>query len=164
MGNASMMTTQKIGVCLWFDDQAEEAVNFYASIFKNSKIGTVTRYGPDMPGEEGTVMTIPFEIEGQQFLALNGGPVFQFSPAISLIVNCESQAEIDEMWERLSEGGATEQCGWLKDKYGVSWQIVPADLDEMLRNADAEKVNRIMNAVLKMEKIDLALLQQAAQD
>ncbi len=154
---------QKIGVCLWFDHQAEEAVNFYASIFKNSRGGQATRYGPDMPGKEGTVMTVPFELEGQQFLAVNGGPVFTFTPAISLVVNCASQAEINEMWERLAEGGATEQCGWLKDRYGVSWQIVPAELEAMFRDAGAEKVNRIMQAILKMEKIDLEILWQAAQ-
>ncbi len=154
---------QKIGVCLWFDHQAEEAVNFYASIFKNSRVGQATRYGPDMPGKEGTVMTVPFELEGQQFLAVNGGPVFTFTPAISLVVNCASQAEINEMWERLAEGGATEQCGWLKDRYGVSWQIVPAELEAMFRDAGAEKVNRIMQAILKMEKIDLEILWQAAQ-
>jgi predicted 3-demethylubiquinone-9 3-methyltransferase (glyoxalase superfamily) len=152
---------QKITPFLWFDDQAEEAARFYASVFKRSEILTVTRYGPDGPRPEGSVMTVAFRIEGQDFVALNGGPQFTFSPAISLVVNCETQKEIDEMWETLSEGGAKVQCGWLTDKYGLSWQIVPATLGELLNQKHPEKANRVMKALLQMEKIDLKKLQQA---
>ncbi len=156
---------QKITPCLWFDDQAEEAVNFYASIFNNSKIGTITRYGEagaEASGRpKGSVMTIIFQLEGQEFMALNGGPVFTFSPAISLMVNCETQEEVDELWEKLSEGGAIQQCGWLQDKYGVSWQIVPTVLGEMLQDKDAEKSERVMRAMLPMTKLDIRTLEQA---
>jgi predicted 3-demethylubiquinone-9 3-methyltransferase (glyoxalase superfamily) len=153
----------KINPCLWFDNQAEEAVHFYTSIFKNSKIGSVTRYGEVGPGEAGTVMTIIFELEGQEFMALNGGPVFTFSPAISLYVNCETQAEIDVLWEKLSEGGEKEQCGWLKDKYGVSWQIVPVVIAELLQEADPQKTESLMQAILKMEKLEIEALKRAYQ-
>jgi len=156
---------QKITPCLWFDDQAEEAVNFYVSIFNNSRIGTVTRYGEagaEAAGRpEGTVMTITFQLEGQDFMALNGGPVFTFSPAISLMVSCRTQEEIDELWEKLSEGGTIQQCGWLQDKYGVSWQVVPAVLGEMLQSEDAEKSERVMRAMLQMKKIDMRALEEA---
>jgi len=152
---------QKITPFLWFDHQAEEAARFYTSVFKRSEILTVTRYGPDAPRPEGSVMTVAFRIEGQDFVALNGGPQFTFSPAISLVVNCETQKEIDEMWERLSEGGAKVQCGWLTDKYGLSWQIVPAALGQLLNQKHPEKANRVMKALLQMEKIDLETLQQA---
>jgi len=152
---------QKITPFLWFDHQAEEAARFYTSVFKRSEILTVTRYGPDAPRPEGSVMTVAFRIEGQDLVALNGGPQFTFSPAISLVVNCETQKEIDEMWERLSEGGAKVQCGWLTDKYGLSWQIVPAALGQLLNQKHPEKANRVMKALLQMEKIDLETLQQA---
>ncbi|MBI3320547.1 MAG: VOC family protein [Candidatus Omnitrophica bacterium] len=156
---------QKITPCLWFDHQAEEAVKFYVSIFKNSRIGTIARYGEEgakaSGRPKGTVMTVSFQLAGQEFLALNGGPVFTFSPAISLIVNCETQEEVDELWDKLSEGGERGQCAWLTDKYGVSWQIVPAALGEMLQDKDAEKTNRVMKALLQMEKIDVKRLKQA---
>ena len=158
---------QKITPCLWFDDQAEEAVKFYMSIFKDSMIESVTHYG-DAGSEaagrpKGTVMTVVFKLEGQEFLALNGGPVFKFSEAISLIVNCKTQEEIDRLWEKLSEGGdkKAQQCGWLKDKYGLSWQIVPAVLEEMLQDKDPKKSERVMKAMLQMKKIDLKALKQA---
>ncbi len=156
---------QKITPFLWFDDQAEEAVNFYVSLFNNSKVVAVTRYGPagaEAAGRpQGTVMTIAFQLEGQDFMALNGGPVFTFSPAISLMVNCRTQAEIDTLWEKLSEGGTTNQCGWLQDKYGVSWQIVPTALGEMLQDEDAEKTERVIKAMLPMKKLDIRALEQA---
>ncbi len=156
---------QKITPFLWFDNQAEEAANFYTSVFKNSKIGSVARYGEEgaaVSGQpNGSVMTVEFELEGQKFVALNGGPLFTFSPAISFVVNCEAQEEVDELWEKLSEGGETQRCGWLKDKYGVSWQIVPTVLVEMLQDKDAEKAKRVMNAMLQMDKIDIAGLKQA---
>ncbi len=157
--------TLTITPCLWFDDQAEEAVNFYVSVFPNSKIETITRYGPaaaQAAGRpEGTVLTILFQLAGQRFMALNGGPVFTFSPAISFMVDCKTQEEVDELWEKLSEGGAVQQCGWLQDRYGVSWQIVPTTLGEMLQDPDAEKAERVMKAMLKMEKIDIQTLKQA---
>jgi predicted 3-demethylubiquinone-9 3-methyltransferase (glyoxalase superfamily) len=156
---------QKITPFLWFDNQAEEAVNFYTSIFKNSKIETVTRYGEagaEVSGRpKGTVMTVSFELEGQEFIALNGGPQFTFSPAISFVVNCETQQEVDELWEKLSEGGEKQRCSWLKDKYGVSWQIVPTVLVEMLQDKDAEKSKRVMEALFQMDKIDIETLKQA---
>jgi predicted 3-demethylubiquinone-9 3-methyltransferase (glyoxalase superfamily) len=152
---------QKIAPFLWFDGKAEEAMNFYTSIFKNSKVGNVMRYGDAGPGPKGTVMSATFELEGQEFMALNGGPMFTFSPAISFFVNCETQQEVDELWAKLSEGGETQQCGWLKDKYGVSWQIVPTVLGTMLQDKDAEKSKRVMQAMLKMKKLDIKLLKQA---
>jgi predicted 3-demethylubiquinone-9 3-methyltransferase (glyoxalase superfamily) len=152
---------QKIAPCLWFDGKAEEAMNFYTSIFKNSKVGSVTRYGEAGPGEKGSVMVATFEIEGQEFTALNGGPMFKFSPAISFIVHCGTQEEVDDFWARLLEGGAPQQCGWLTDKFGVSWQIVPTILPEMLQDKDAEKAKRVMQAMLKMVKLDIKLLKQA---
>jgi predicted 3-demethylubiquinone-9 3-methyltransferase (glyoxalase superfamily) len=160
---------QKIAPFLWFDDKAEEAVNFYISLFRNSKITGITRYGEagaEVAGRpKGTVMTIAFELEGQEFVALNGGPVFTFAPAISFVVNCEAQEEVDKLWEKLSEGGDEEsqQCGWLKDKYGLSWQIVPTILGEMLQDEDAEKSERVMKAMLQMKKIDIEGLRQAYQ-
>jgi predicted 3-demethylubiquinone-9 3-methyltransferase (glyoxalase superfamily) len=156
---------QKITPFLWFDNQAEEAVNFYTSIFKNSKIKSVSRYGEagaEASGRpKGTVMTVTFELEGQEFIALNGGPHFKFTEAISFVVNCESQDEVDELWEKLSEGGEKEQCGWLKDKYGVSWQIVPTVLGEMLQDKDPKKSEKVMEALLQMGKIDIKTLEQA---
>ncbi len=156
---------QKITPFLWFNNQAEEAANFYISVFKNSKIGSVTRYGDEgaeVSGQpEGSVMTVAFELEGQKFVALNGGPHFTFSPAVSFVVNCETQEEVDELWEKLSEGGEKQRCAWLRDRYGVSWQIVPTVLVEMLQDKDAGKAKRVMNAMLQMDKIDIQALKQA---
>ena len=152
---------QTITPFLWFDGKAEEAMNFYASIFKNSKIGSVTRYGEEGPGPKGKVMTATFQLNGQEFIALNGGPQFAFSPAISFLVNCETQQEVDELWEKLSEGGEKQRCGWLKDKFGLSWQIVPSALGVMLRDKDAEKSRRVMKAMLQMDRIDIKGLRQA---
>jgi predicted 3-demethylubiquinone-9 3-methyltransferase (glyoxalase superfamily) len=152
---------QKITPCLWFDGKAEEAMSFYTSIFKNSKVGSVARYGEAGPGEKGSVMTATFELEGQPFMALNGGPMFKFSPAISFVVYCQTQEEIDDFWARLLEGGAPQQCGWLTDKFGVSWQIVPTVLAEMMQDKDAEKAKRVMQAMLKMVKLDIKVLRQA---
>jgi predicted 3-demethylubiquinone-9 3-methyltransferase (glyoxalase superfamily) len=156
---------QKLTPCLWFDDKAEEAVNFYVSIFKNSKVGRIARYGEagaEVSGRpKGTVMTVEFQLEGQEFLALNGGPIFKFTEAISFIVSCETQQEIDEMWEKLSKGGEKGQCGWLKDKYGLSWQIVPPVLSEMLQDKDVQKTERVMKAMLQMKKLDIKTLKQA---
>ena len=152
---------QKITPFLWFDGQAEEAMNFYVSIFKNSKMGNVTRYREQGPGPKGTVMSATFQLEGQEFMALNGGPHFTFSPAISFFVNCETQEEVDELWAKLSKGGEKQRCGWLKDKFGVSWQIIPSALGEMLRDKDPEKSKRVMNAMLQMDKIDVERLKQA---
>lgn len=161
---------QKISPCLWFDDQGEEAAKFYTSIFKDSKIGDVTRYGKEgyeIHGrEEGTVMTVEFEIEGQKFLALNGGPIFKFNEAISFQVYCETQEELDNYWEKLSEGGdeKAQQCGWLKDKYGVSWQIVPTILIKMLKDKDSEKSQKVMKAMLQMHKLDISTLKKAYEE
>jgi predicted 3-demethylubiquinone-9 3-methyltransferase (glyoxalase superfamily) len=152
---------QKITPFLWFDDKAEEAMNFYVSVFKNSKVGRVTRYGEAGPGPKGTVMSATFELDGQEFYALNGGPHFTFTPAISFFVNCETQQEVDELWEKLSEGGKKDRCGWLKDKYGLSWQIIPSALGKLLQDKDAEKANRVMQAMLQMDKIDIKRLQRA---
>jgi predicted 3-demethylubiquinone-9 3-methyltransferase (glyoxalase superfamily) len=152
---------QKITPFLWFDDNAEEAMNFYISIFRNSRIVSVTRYGEAGPGPKGTVMTGKFQLEGQEFMALNGGPHFKFTEAVSFVVNCETQEEVDEFWEKLSEGGEESQCGWLKDKYGLSWQIVPTILIEMLQDKDPEKSQRVMKAMLQMIKIDIKTLKQA---
>ena len=158
---------QKITPFLWFDDKAEEAARFYTSIFKNSKILSLTRYdeeGAKAAGRpKGSVMTIVFKLEGQEFIALNGGPIFTFSPAISFVVNCKTQKEIDQLWEKLSEGGKKDRCGWLKDKYGVSWQIIPTVLDKMLQEKDPEKSRRVMKAILKMNKIDIKTLKRAYQ-
>ncbi len=152
---------QKITTFLTYNDQAEEAVNLYTSVFKNSKIGSISRYGEAGPGPEGSVMSATFEIEGQQFIALNGGPTFTFSQGISLFVNCETQEEVDELWEKLSEGGNKDRCGWLQDKFGVSWQIIPSALGEMLQDPDPEKSKRVMEAMMKMSKIDINGLKQA---
>src|SRR3972149_796535 len=157
---------QKITPCLWFDNQAEEAANFYTSIFKNSKISNITRYGKEgyeIHGKEaGTVMTMDFEIEGQKFLALNGGPEFKFNEAISFIVSCKTQKEVDYYWEKLTaDGGQESVCGWLKDKYGVSWQIVPRQLGEYLSDPDKKKAGRVMQAMLQMKKIEIAQLKKA---
>ena len=152
---------QKITPFLWFDGKAEEAMNFYISIFKNSKILSVTRYGEAGPGPKGTVMTAKFALNGQEFVALNGGPQFTFTEAISFVVNCETQQEVDELWEKLSPGGQKSRCGWLKDKYGLSWQVVPTALVEMLQDKDAKKSNRVMQAMLQMNKIEIETLRRA---
>jgi len=151
----------KINPFLWFDTQAEEAVNHYLSIFKNSRILNVARSGDAGPGPKGSVMTIAFQLEGQDFIALNGGPQFKFTEAISLLVNCETQEEVDELWRRLSEGGEPSRCGWLKDKFGLSWQIVPAALGRLLQEKDAKKARRVMEAMMKMGKIEIAELKKA---
>lgn len=153
---------QKIVPFLWFDNQAEEAARFYTSIFKDSQIGQISRYGESGPGEPGSVLTVSFTLAGQEFGALNGGPVFQFSEAISFLINCADQVEVDFFWEKLSEGGEIQQCGWLKDKFGVSWQIVPTILGELMSNPDPEKAARVTQAMLQMTKIDIAGLQDAA--
>ena len=155
---------QKITPFLWYDTQAEEAANFYVSIFKNSKVVSVARYGEAGPGPKGSAMTVAFELDGQKFVALNGGPHFKFTEAVSFVVNCTSQEEVDYFWEKLLEGGGKEsQCGWLKDKYGLSWQIVPTVLPELLQDKDPEKANRVMQAMMKMVKIDIETLKRAAE-
>jgi predicted 3-demethylubiquinone-9 3-methyltransferase (glyoxalase superfamily) len=154
---------QKITPFLWFDHQAEEAAKFYASIFKKSRISEIRRYGDAGPGPKGSVMTVSFELEGQEFIALNGGPNFEFTPAISLFVDCKTQGEVDELWEKLSAGGEKGNCGWLKDRYGLSWQIVPSALGEMLQDEDPRKSQRVMKAMMQMRKIDIAGLERAAQ-
>jgi len=154
---------QKITPFLWFDHQAEEAANYYVSIFKNSRITAINRYGDAGPGPKGSVMVVSFELDGQRFTALNGGPVFQFTPAISFYVNCENQAEVDELWEKLVAGGRKDRCGWLVDKYGVSWQIIPTVLIGLLSDPDPARSQRAMKAMLQMDKIDIQRLQQAAE-
>ena len=159
------VSARKITPCLWFDTQAEEAAQFYVSIFKNSKINAISRYtkaGQEIHGKQpGSVMTVAFEIDGQAFVALNGGPQFKFNEAVSFQINCETQEEIDHFWNKLTENGQEGPCGWLKDRYGVSWQIVPAVLPEMLRDADAEKAERVTKAFLQMKKFDAAALKRA---
>jgi predicted 3-demethylubiquinone-9 3-methyltransferase (glyoxalase superfamily) len=152
---------QKITPFLWFDNNAEDAMNFYTSIFKNSKVGGVQRCGDAGPGPKGSVITATFQIEGQEFMALNGGPHFPFTPAISFFVNCETQQEVDELWGKLLVGGETMQCGWLKDKFGISWQIIPKALGEMLGDKDPQKSQRVMSAMMKMVKIDVEGLKRA---
>jgi predicted 3-demethylubiquinone-9 3-methyltransferase (glyoxalase superfamily) len=152
---------QKITPFLWFDNQAEQAAKFYVSVFPNSKIVSVARYGDAGPGPKGTVMTVEFELHGQRFIALNGGPQFKFTEAISFSVDCKTQKEVDRYWEKLSDGGEEGPCGWLKDRYGLSWQINPTVLGEMLSDPEPEKAKRVMEAMLKMKKIDIKRLQQA---
>jgi predicted 3-demethylubiquinone-9 3-methyltransferase (glyoxalase superfamily) len=159
------VTTQKITPCLWFDSQAEEAAKFYASVFKNSKIGKISRYGKEgfeIHGRTaGTVMTVEFEIDGQKFVALNGGPHFRFNEAVSFQVHCDTQQEIDYFWSKLGEGGREQPCGWLKDKFGLSWQVIPKALPEMLMDEKSDKAQRVMRSMLQMRKIDLAALKRA---
>jgi predicted 3-demethylubiquinone-9 3-methyltransferase (glyoxalase superfamily) len=152
-----------LSTCLWFDGQADQAVAFYTSIFPNSKREAGADYGPDTPGEEGSTMVVNFEIDGRPFMALNGGPQYHFNPAISLVINCESQEEIDYYWDRLVDGGAPGQCGWLTDRFGLSWQIVPTRLGELMSESDPEAANRVMQALLKMAKLDIADLEAAAR-
>jgi len=156
-----MPIKQRITPFLWFDGQAEEAATFYVSIFPSSKVVSTSRYGDAGPGPKGSVMTVGFELDGQSFTALNGGPMFKFTEAISLVVHCETQAEVDHYWERLSAGGTTQQCGWLKDKFGLSWQIVPDALIELMQGQDPERSKRVMQAMLQMTKIDIATLRAA---
>jgi predicted 3-demethylubiquinone-9 3-methyltransferase (glyoxalase superfamily) len=151
----------KIAPCLWFDGRAEEAMSHYLSIFERSAMLSVSRYGKGMPMPEGTVLVATFEIEGQEIMALNGGADFSFTPAISLLVHCDDQVELDHLWLRLGEGGEPGQCGWLKDKFGVSWQIVPRALDRMMKNGDPKRVGRMMQALMKMTKLDIAQLEAA---
>jgi predicted 3-demethylubiquinone-9 3-methyltransferase (glyoxalase superfamily) len=152
---------QKITPFLWFDGKAEEAANFYVSIFKDAEVVSVTRYGEAGPGPKGTAMSVIFQLEGQEFFALNGGPQFTFTPAISFFVNCETQQEVDELWEKLSAGGQKNRCGWLRDKYGLSWQIIPTVLGKMLQDKDAGKSTKVMQAMMQMDKIDIKGLKQA---
>jgi predicted 3-demethylubiquinone-9 3-methyltransferase (glyoxalase superfamily) len=156
-----MAARQKITTFLWFDDQAEDAANHYVSIFENSRILSVTPYGADGPGPRGTVMTVSFQLAGQEFIALNGGPQFKFTEAISLLVHCDSQEEVDELWSKLTAGGAESQCGWLKDRFGLSWQIIPSVLFTLMQDRDPEKAKRVTQAMLQMKKIDIAALQLA---
>ncbi len=151
----------KITPFLWFDGQAEEAMHFYCSIFKNSKTGGVVRYGDAGPGPAGSVMIASFELDGLHFTALNGGPLYKFTEAVSFVVDCETQDEVDHYWEKLSEGGQTQACGWLKDKYGLSWQIVPVALKELMSGPDPQRTGRVMGALMQMVKIDIATLQRA---
>ncbi len=155
---------QKITPFLWFDNQAEEAANFYVSLFKKSKIVSIARYGEAGPGPKGSAMTVAFELEGQEYIALNGGPYFKFTEAVSFVINCRTQEEVDELWEKLAEGGEQGQCGWLKDKYGLSWQVVPIALSEMLQDKDQKRAQRVVEAMLKMKKIDLNILKKAYED
>jgi predicted 3-demethylubiquinone-9 3-methyltransferase (glyoxalase superfamily) len=153
----------KIAPFLWFDTQAEEAAKFYVSVFKDSKMGNIARYGEGMPGRKGSVMTAAFEIEGQSFTALNGGPQFKFTEAVSFVVNCDTQKEIDYYWDKLTAGGGKEvECGWLKDKFGLCWQIVPAVLFDLIQQSDQKKTDRVMKAVMQMKKLDIVALERAA--
>lgn len=152
---------QKISPFLWFNDNAEEAMTFYVSIFKDAKVLNVSRYGDAGPGPKGSVMSATFQLEGQEFMALNGGPAFTFTPAISLFVSCETQEEVDGLWAKLSEGGATQRCGWLQDRFGLSWQIIPTALGQLLGDKDPERSQRVMQAMLQMDKIDVAALRRA---
>ena len=170
MNGGNNIGMQKISPCLWFDDNAEDAIKFYVSVFKNSKVGNVTRYGKEgyeiHKKKEGSVMTIDFEIEGQKFLALNGGPIFKFNEAISFQIYCDTQEEINYYWEKLAEGGDknAQVCGWLKDKFGVSWQVVPVALIKMLQDKDSKKTERVMKAMLQMDKLDIDALTKAYQE
>ncbi len=155
------ISTQKIIPCLWFNDNAEQAATFYTSLFPNSCIKQVSRYGKNMPMPEGTALTVSFELEGQSFTALNGGPTFKLTEAISLVINCETQKEIDEFWEKLSEGGQKQQCGWLKDQFGLSWQVVPVQLGELMQSKEAGKSGRVMQAIMGMKKLDIQVLENA---
>ncbi|MDZ4859336.1 MAG: VOC family protein [Candidatus Hydrogenedentes bacterium] len=155
---------QKITPFLWFDNNAEEAINFYTSIFKNSKIGDIRRYGEAGPGPKGSFMTGTFEIEGQEFMALNGGPHYQFSPAVSFFIDCKTQEEIDFFWEKLSEGGQVQQCGWVSDRFGLTWQVVPTVLMDLLGDKDPKKSQRVMESMMKMVKLDIATLKKAYEE
>jgi predicted 3-demethylubiquinone-9 3-methyltransferase (glyoxalase superfamily) len=160
-GARSMPAKQKIKTFLWFDNNAEEAMNFYVSIFRNSRIVEVVRIGDARPGATGSIVSGTFELEGQRFMALNGGPHFKFTEAISLFVDCDTQEEVDELWDKLSAGGQVQQCGWLKDRFGLSWQIIPEALSRMFHDKDPAKSKRVMDAIMQMQKIDIARLKQA---
>jgi predicted 3-demethylubiquinone-9 3-methyltransferase (glyoxalase superfamily) len=152
---------QKVTTCLWYNNEAEEAAKFYVSIFKNSTLGVISLYGEAGPGPKGSVMVVTFYLDGREFMALNGGPYFKLTEAMSLVVNCETQEEVDEYWEKLSEGGEKSRCGWLKDRYGLSWQVVPTILGKLMQDENQEKTNRVMQAMLKMEKLEVEGLKQA---
>lgn len=152
---------QKITPFLWYNNQAEEAANFYVSLFNNSQITSIARYGDAGPGPKGSVMIVTFQLEGQNFTALNGGPHFKFTPAVSLYVDCETQEEVDQLWEKLSEGGRKDRCGWLQDKYGLSWQIIPRALQQLMSDPDPKKSSSVMQAMLQMDKIDISELKRA---
>ena len=154
---------QRITPFLWFNDNAEQAVNHYLSVFKNSKITSITHYGDAGPGPKGSVMTLAYQLDGQEFVAINGGPTYTISPAVSFVVNCDTQEEIDYYWEKLTDGGQEIQCGWLQDKFGVSWQIVPPLLIELINDPDKAKADRVMQAMLKMIKLDISALKEAAK-
>jgi predicted 3-demethylubiquinone-9 3-methyltransferase (glyoxalase superfamily) len=154
---------QTIATCLWFDDNAEEAVGFYVSLFEGARVTGTTRYPEGAPGPAGSVLTITFELAGQRFVALNGGPRFTFSPAMSIVARCVDQAEIDRLWDRLSEGGEQQRCGWLVDRFGVSWQIEPSDIDELLSDDDPARAQRVMKAILAMDKLDVQAIRDAAR-
>ncbi|MCF6404361.1 VOC family protein [Chitinophaga filiformis] len=153
---------QKITPFLWFDTQAEEAAKLYTSLFKNSSIGKISRYPPGVPGQEGKVMTIEFTLDGQDFIALNGGPHYSFTPAVSMFIKCETQEEVDRLWTALTEGGSEDRCGWLKDKFGLSWQVVPDGLQELLQDKDPGRAQRAVSAMMQMQKLDIAVLEEAA--
>ncbi len=153
---------QKITPFLWFDTQAEEAAKLYTSLFKNSSIGKISRYPPGVPGQEGKVMTVEFKLDGQDFIALNGGPHYSFTPAVSMFIKCETQEEVDKLWDALSEDGKIDQCGWLKDKFGLSWQVVPNGLQELLQDKDPGRAQRAVTAMMQMKKLDIAALEEAA--
>ena len=155
---------QKITPFLWFDGKPEAAAKFYTTVFQNSKIGSISRYGDGGPGPKGAVMSVTFQLDGQEFIGLNGGPQFTFSPAISFSVNCETQEELDEIWEKLCAGGTKNRCGWLQDKFGVSWQVIPTALGQLMNDPDPQKSGRVMKAMLQMEKIDISGLQQAYEN
>ena len=156
-----MTAEPRIATCLWFDNQAEEAANFYVSVLADAHIGAIARYGRGGPMPEGLALTVAFELGGQRFLALNGGPVFKLSEAVSVVVDCETQAEIDHLWEKLSEGGAKGRCGWLKDRYGLSWQIVPAELKRLMASGDQPRIGAMFGAMMQMDKLDIAALKTA---
>ncbi|SHN39937.1 VOC family protein [Chitinophaga sp. CF418] len=153
---------QKITPFLWFDTQAEEAAKLYTSLFKNSSIGKISRYPPGVPGQEGKVMTVEFRLDGQDFIAMNGGPHFSFTPAVSMFIKCETQEEVDRLWDALTEGGTEDRCGWLKDKFGLSWQVVPNGLQELLQDKDPGRAQRAVTAMMQMQKLDIGVLEEAA--
>jgi predicted 3-demethylubiquinone-9 3-methyltransferase (glyoxalase superfamily) len=153
---------QKITPFLWYNDQAEEAAKLYTSLFKNSSIGKISRYPPGIPGQEGKVMTVEFKLDGQDFIAMNGGPHYSFTPAVSMFIKCENQAEVDRLWDALTEGGSEDRCGWLKDKFGLSWQVVPDGLQELLQDKDPGRAQRAVTAMMQMQKLDIGILEEAA--
>lgn len=153
---------QKITPFLWYNDQAEEAAKLYTSLFKNSSIGKISRYPPGIPGQEGKVMTVEFKLDGQDFIAMNGGPHYSFTPAVSMFIKCENQAEVDRLWDALTEGGTEDRCGWLKDKFGLSWQVVPDGLQELLQDKDPGRAQRAVTAMMQMQKLDIGVLEEAA--